>query len=153
MPDRRAEEGHDAVAHDLVDGSFVVMDGLHHPLEHGIQELPGFFGITVGEELHGALEVGEEHRHLLALAFQRALRGEDSLGEVLGGVGLRRPETRFGGLGERCRALSAELVARWVGRAARWADRRKRRRTLATEFHASEVLGIAVGAPHRSAPP
>jgi hypothetical protein len=55
------------------------MDGLHHPLEDGIQELPGFLGIAVGQELHGALEVGEEDRDLLALPFQRGLRGEDAL--------------------------------------------------------------------------
>src|SRR5207247_1859937 len=33
--DRRAEEGHDAVAHDLVHGALVVMAGLDHALEHG----------------------------------------------------------------------------------------------------------------------
>ena len=72
--DRGPEERHDTVAHDLVDGPFVAMDGLHHPLEHRIQELPRLLGIAVGEELHRALEVGEEHRHLLALA----LRGRPS---------------------------------------------------------------------------
>ena len=47
-------------------------------------------GIAVGEQLHRALEIGEEHGDLLALAFEGALRGEDLLGEVLGGVGLGR---------------------------------------------------------------
>ena len=37
--ERRAEEGHDAVAHHLVHGALVAVDGLHHPLEHGVEEL------------------------------------------------------------------------------------------------------------------
>ena len=37
-----------------------------------------------------ALEIGEEHGHLLALALQRRPRGEDALGQVLGRVGLGR---------------------------------------------------------------
>jgi len=49
------------------------VDGLHHPLKHGIQDLSGLLGITVREQLHGALEVGEEDRDLLALAPRAAL--------------------------------------------------------------------------------
>ena len=89
VPDRRAEERHDPVAHHLVDGALVVMDGFHHPLEDGIQELPRILGVTVGEQLHRALEVGEEDGHLLALALEGSLRGEDLLGEVLGRVAFR----------------------------------------------------------------
>ena len=91
---RRAEEGHDAVAHDLVDGALVVMDRLHHAFEHGIEEFPRLLGVAVRQQLHGALQVGEEHRDLLALAFQRRLGGEDLLGEVLGGVGVGGGELR-----------------------------------------------------------
>jgi hypothetical protein len=86
---RRTEQGHDPVAHHLVDGALVVMDGLHHPLQHGVEQLARLLGVPVGEQLHRALEIGEEDRHLFALALQRALGGEDLLGEVLGGVGLR----------------------------------------------------------------
>ena len=67
---RRPEQRHDAIAHDLVDGALVVMDGLHHALEHGVEELPGLLGVAVGEQFHRALQVGEEHRHLLALALE-----------------------------------------------------------------------------------
>ena len=95
--ERRAEERHDAVAHYLVDSALVAMDRLHHPLEHGVEELARLLGIAVGEQLHRALEVGEEHRHLLALAFEGGLRGEDLLGEMLGGVGLRGVELRCRG--------------------------------------------------------
>ncbi len=93
--ERRAEERHDPVAHDLVDGALVAVDGLHHALEHGVEELARLLGIAVGEQLHRALEVGEEHGDLLALALQGGLGGEDLLGEVLGGVGLRRGEPRL----------------------------------------------------------
>ncbi len=45
--ERRAEEGHDAVAHDLVDGALVAVDRLHHPLEDGVEEPPGVFRVAV----------------------------------------------------------------------------------------------------------
>ena len=47
--DRRAEQRHDPIAHDLVDGALVAVDRLHHPLEHGIEQLPRLLGIAVGE--------------------------------------------------------------------------------------------------------
>ena len=92
MGQRRAEEGHDAVAHHLVDRALVAVDGVHHALEHRVEELARLLGVAVGEQLHRALEVGEEDRDLLALAFEGGLGGEDLLGEVLGGVGLRGGE-------------------------------------------------------------
>jgi len=58
------------------------VDGLHHALEDWIKELAGLLGIAVGEELHRALEVGEEYGHLLALAFEGGPGGEDLLGQV-----------------------------------------------------------------------
>jgi len=72
------------------------MDRLHHPFKDGIEDLARLLGITVGEQLHRALEVGEKDGHLLALAFERGLGSEDLLGEVLGSVGLGRCESRFG---------------------------------------------------------
>ena len=80
--DRRAEERHDAVAHDLVHRALVAVDRLHHPLEHGIEEPARLLGIAVGEQLHRALEVGEEHGDLLALALEgvRATSGSSRRG-------------------------------------------------------------------------
>jgi hypothetical protein len=86
MSQRRTEQRHDSIAHDLVDGALVAVDGLHHVLEHGVQELPHVLGVPVGQELHGPLQVGEEHGDLLALALQGALRGQNLLGQVLGRV-------------------------------------------------------------------
>ena len=68
--ERRAEERHDPVAHDLVHGALVAVDGLHHALEDGVEEFSRLLGVAVGEELHRALEVGEEDGDLLALAFR-----------------------------------------------------------------------------------
>jgi hypothetical protein len=50
--------------------AFAAVNGLHHELEHGIQDLPRLLGIAVGEQLHGALEVGERDGDLLALALE-----------------------------------------------------------------------------------
>jgi len=66
------------------------VDGLHHVFQHRIEELTGFFGIAVCEQLHRPFEVGEEDRDLLPLAFQGGLGAEDLLGEVLGRIGLWR---------------------------------------------------------------
>ena len=86
--ERRAEQRHDAVTHHLIDGALVAVDGLHHPFEHRIENPSSLFGIPVGEQLHGALEVREEDRDLLALALEGGAGGEDALGQVLGRVGL-----------------------------------------------------------------
>jgi hypothetical protein len=63
------------------------MDSLHHAFEDRIEDLPRLFGIAVREQLHRALEVGEQHGDLLALSFEGGLGGDDFLSEVLCGVG------------------------------------------------------------------
>ncbi len=95
--ERRAEQRHDPVAHHLVHRAFVAMDGLHHVLEDGVEDLARLLGIAFSEELHRALEIGEQHRHLLALAFEGSLGGEDLLGKVLRRVGLGRGEAHLPG--------------------------------------------------------
>jgi hypothetical protein len=108
--ERRAEERHDSVPHHPVDGALVVMHRLHHLFEDRIEDPAGLFRIAVGEEFHGALEIGEQYGHLLALAFKRGLGREDLLGEVPGSIGLGSSEARRRGLVERCCTLPAELV-------------------------------------------
>ena len=61
--ERGAEQRHDPVAHHLVDGALEAVHGLHHVLEHRIEQLPGLLGIAVGKQLHRALQVREEHRY------------------------------------------------------------------------------------------
>ena len=70
---RRAEECHDPVAHDLVHRALVPVYRFHHPFENRVEKLPRLLGIAVGEQLHRALQVGEEYGDLLALAFQGGL--------------------------------------------------------------------------------
>jgi hypothetical protein len=80
----RPEKRHDPVTHHLVNGAFVPMDRLHHVLDDRVEELPRLLRVTVGEELHRALEVGKEDRDLFALALKGRLRGEDFSARCLG---------------------------------------------------------------------
>ena len=108
MGERRPEQRHDPVSHDLVHRPLVAVDGLHHVLKDRIQELAGLFGVAVGEQLHRAFEVGEEDGDLLALTFQGGARVEDARGEVLRSVRLGcrgRPGIGAG----RMRAFRTEL--------------------------------------------
>ena len=93
MRQRRAEERHDPVAHHLVHGALVAVHGLHHPFEHGIEQLAGLLRVAIGEQLHRALQVGEEDGHLFTFAFERGLRRENLFGKVLWRVGFRGNET------------------------------------------------------------
>src|SRR6266446_9448587 len=45
--DGRSEERHDPIAHHLVDGPLVAVNGLHHPLEDRVEELASLLGISV----------------------------------------------------------------------------------------------------------
>ena len=71
----------------LVDGALEAVHGVHHELQGRIEELLGGFGIEVADQLGGAFEVGKQHRHLLALAFQGTAGRQDLLGEIGRGVG------------------------------------------------------------------
>jgi hypothetical protein len=86
MRQRGAEQRHDPIAHDLVDGALVAVHRGHHALQHRVEELAGLLGVAVGEQLHRALEVSEQHRDLLAFSFEGAFGGEDFLGEIGGRV-------------------------------------------------------------------
>jgi hypothetical protein len=131
------------------------MDGLHHALEDGIQELPRLLRIAVGQELHGALEVGEEHRDLFTLTFEPGLRGEDLVGEVLRRVALGRGETllRIGLRRGRLAALVAEPGARRQPVPARRASQTQTGAASEAEVGLARVLVLAPGALHAGKPP
>ena len=153
---RRAEERHDPVAHDLVDGALVAVDGLHHPLEDRVEELPRLLGVAVGQQLHRALQVGEEDRDLLALAFQGGLGGEDLLGEVLGRVATQgsriaepEPARQMTRLGAPHSGQNFALGDSWPtalgarpGRAARRIPRRTRARRRSRAWHRGHVMAV-----------
>jgi hypothetical protein len=96
---RRTEERHDPVAHHLIHRALVVMNSLYHSFQNRIQEFPRLLGIPVGEKFHRALEVREQHGHVLAFAFESIPGSQDLLGEVLWSVGIRGGKPRSGGSG------------------------------------------------------
>jgi hypothetical protein len=141
-----------------VDRSLVAVDGFHHVLEDRIQELAGLFGIPVGEQLHRALEVGEQYRDLFALAFEGGLRGQDLLGEVLGSVAIGRREAE--GCERRSRtddkrrsATIAELASGLCLGATVGTDGTKGRAALPAESGPVAVLDLAARTRHRGRPP
>src|SRR6266446_5982681 len=131
---RRAEERHDAVTHHLIHRALVSMDGVHHPLEDWIEELAGVLGVSLGEQLHGAFQIGEEHGHLLALAFERRPRRQDALGEMPGRMDARAARVRGAVVGYEARAAPvAEAAAGGVRLAARRAGRGQPRAAAVAE--------------------
>ena len=55
MRNRRPKQGHNAIAHDLVDGAFIAVHGRHHALQHRIEELPGVLGVAIGQGVPSSL--------------------------------------------------------------------------------------------------
>jgi hypothetical protein len=151
---RRPKEPHDPVTHHLVHRALVAVDGVHHVLDDRVEQLPGFLRVTFGEQLHRALEVGEEDGDLLALTFERALGGQDLLGEVLRGVGLRRREPcQLGPVAAgRLPAFKAELGTGRQLSAALSAGDGEPRTALQTELRAGGVLMLTPGTPHPRPP-
>jgi hypothetical protein len=86
--DRSPEEGHDAIAEELVDGAFVPVDLGQDQVEGPGHQPMHLLGIEPLRERREARDVGEEHGDLLALSFQRASGGQDLVREVLGSVAL-----------------------------------------------------------------
>jgi hypothetical protein len=56
--------------------------GGHEALQHRVEELPGLLRVAVGQEFHRALQIGKQHRDVLALAFEGTPGGEDFLREI-----------------------------------------------------------------------
>jgi hypothetical protein len=144
-----AEDGHDAVAHHLVHRALVPVNRIHHLFEHRIEQLAGVLRVPVREQLHGALHVREQNRHLLALAFEGAARCQDLFGQVAGRVALRGAELRRPGrASQRRAAFAAESLGRGIMRAACRTDRRQPRPACATESASRGVLLFARRALH-----
>src|SRR5262249_54016078 len=117
-------------------------------------EFACFLGISVGEQLHRPLEVGEENGDLLALAFESRLGSEDLLGEVLGGVALGGAEPgsgreAFWGECSRMSAPRTELCCRRQRSAAFGADTPERRCAFLAELRALLIFVPALRALHQ----
>ena len=80
---RSAEQSHDAIAHELIDRALIAVNGLHHPLKYRVKKLARFFRVAIGQQLHRALQIGEQDSHLLALAFEGVLRCQDAPRQML----------------------------------------------------------------------
>src|SRR6266511_919554 len=102
MRDRGPKQGHDAVAHHLIDRPLVAVHGLHHAFEDGIEDGPGFFRVAVSQQLHGAFEISEQDGDLLALACQAQTGLQDFFGQMWRGVRQRLPRL-VGGRGRSWR--------------------------------------------------
>ncbi len=50
--DRRAEEGHNPIAHNPVHGALVAVNCLNHTLEDRVEELLRVLGVAVSKQLH-----------------------------------------------------------------------------------------------------
>jgi hypothetical protein len=84
--DRCAEQRHDPIAGVLVDRPVEAVHAVGQDLEEAVEDAVPLLRIDLLRELDRALHVREQHRHLLALAFERAARGQDLVGQVRGGV-------------------------------------------------------------------
>jgi hypothetical protein len=84
--ERRPKQGHNAITQDLVHGPFEAVHSRHHVLKEQVKELARLLEVAVGQQLHGALEIGEQHRHLLTLGFQGASGVQDLLGQITRGI-------------------------------------------------------------------
>ena len=115
----------------------------------GSRELLRVLGIAVSKQLHRSLDVGEQHRDLLALALKGRPCGEDLVGQVLGRVTLRRGKAgivrnscRDGHIREQNFAVGDA----WLPQLAQFAHERSR--TLLAELRRNSVLVLALRAFH-----
>jgi hypothetical protein len=152
---RCPKQRHNAVPQHLVHRALVAVHRRHHGVQGRVQHGPSLFRVEVTDELCRALEVGKQHRHLLALTFQGGLRTADLLGQIAGRVGLWGDLLRFQGARRRTQrrtAATAELFPRFIRKAARHTGEGQWRSTLGAEAAPDAILGLAMGTLHVSPP-
>jgi hypothetical protein len=81
--DRRAEERHHPIARVLIERALDAMNAFGEDLEEALHNPGPVLGVDRLREIHRPLHIGEEHGHVLALAFEGAAATEDLLGKVL----------------------------------------------------------------------
>ncbi len=77
--ERRAEQRHHTVPEHLVHRTLVAVHRFHHPVQRGVEQRTRLFRVAPVEQFQRAADVGEQHGHVLALAFQVRAGGEDLL--------------------------------------------------------------------------
>ncbi len=145
--DRCAEQSHDAVAGVLIDRPLEAVNSVGEDLEEALHDPVPVFGIDRLREIHRPLHVGEENRHLLALAFKRAAGREDLFRQVFWRVGAG---IRSRGLSQQLSARVAELPTFGVRSAAARAGqcRGKGRGAFAAELRSLAIVAAAAWALH-----
>ena len=68
LPALEAQQGKDAIAQGLGDITLIAVDSVHHKLEGGINNRPGFFGIESFNQRCRAFEIGKQGGNGFALA-------------------------------------------------------------------------------------
>ena len=87
--ERRAEQGHHPVARVLVDRALEAVHLGRDALEAAVDDVVHDLGVELLGEGGETRHVREQHRDLLALAFQGTARGENFLGQVFRRIGER----------------------------------------------------------------
>src|SRR5437016_1098902 len=162
--DRRPEERHDAIAGELVDRALVAVHSLHEVYEGPVHDTVEVLRIESGRKRREADTIDEQHRHLLALALERAAGGEDLFGQVPRGVGRGLAREPIGHLGHRDRgrrtgggrtvapqratALVAEVGGGTDGRPARGTDAGQTRAATIAELRSGPIVAATLWARH-----
>jgi len=145
--DRGPEDGENAVPGRLHDITALSVDGFDHQLECGIDNGSRLLRVQVlHDELHRALDIGEQRRDHLALAikiFRRRYLSHINLAlPTFSGRGCRRT------CSERCPAFAVKPLAwRIVGAAFR-APIRQQCTAISAEFFAGRIFAAALCADH-----
>ena len=83
MGERGAEKGHDPISHDPVDHAFIVVDGLEHGIEDGIEQPLRLFRIAIRYYSQRPDDIRKQHSDLLAFTFKIAFRCQYPVSEML----------------------------------------------------------------------
>ena len=153
--DRCTEQGHDAVAGKLIDGSLVSVDFIHQDLETSVHDLVDFFGVELFS--HGGVigHVGEKHGNQLPLPFESASGGENLVSQEFGrvGLGLRIIDSDgFSGFHQFAAAFIAKFGFGSVRRPAIGTHEFELVTTLTAKLRVSSILKPAFWALHHLRP-
>jgi hypothetical protein len=141
----RPEQGHDPVAHHLVHRALVAVDGVHHVFEERVEQLLRLLGIAVGEQLHRALEIREEHGDVLALAVPGRAAGVGEEARQLRGRGRRSGHAagRAPATAHRVSGPAPAAAGHGPGRGRATSGRSESRAALGTEARVRRRLALA----------
>ena len=152
---RRAEQGHETIAQELIDGAFDAMNFRHCQREQGIQDVVHLLGPRLPSQFGRIGHVAKQHSHLFALALDGGVAAEDLARQMRRGVRLRLAlgRCRVGacharGASQGVPAGIAEDIARRVGLATACAGNGEGGAAMPAKTGISAVLVITNGTVH-----